>query len=271
MAALKDRPPNGANGSALGVANPATLELRGIQKHYGGLRAVDGVSTIAQPGEVLGIAGPNGAGKTTLFDVISGLTPATAGEVLLGGQSLSGASVHKRCHVGMARTFQQPTVAGSLTVFENLIVAARFGKAGEHWNGLGRDAVADAEWALEWSGLAGQADDPAELLGVFDKKRLMIATAVVLGPRTLLLDEPFGGLNADEIDRTLVLIEAVAAFGVAVVCIEHVMRALVQLSARVLVMHQGKPFFEGTPQEMLADRRVIEIYLGEKAARNAGH
>lgn len=264
MAELTAAPPR------LGVSAPAALELRGVAKHYGGLRAVDGVSTVAEPGEVLGIAGPNGAGKTTLFDVVSGLTAATAGEVLLGGVSLAGASVHRRTHLGMARTFQQPTVAGSLTTYENLLVAARYGRAAEHWSGLGQDPDADAEWALEWSGLGDRADEPAELLGVFDKKRLMIATAVVLGPRTLLLDEPFGGLNGAEIDRTLALIEAVAGFGVAVVCIEHVMRALVQLSARVLVMHQGKPFFEGTPQAMLRDRRVIEIYLGEKAARNAG-
>ncbi len=270
MAAVTTASPSPAPAGALGVADPATLELRDIAKHYGGLRAVDGVSTIAKPGEVLGIAGPNGAGKTTLFDVVTGLTEATAGEVLLGGEPLAGATVSKRCHRGMARTFQQPTVAGSLTTFENLVVAARYGRAAEHWNGLGADPDADAEWALQWSGLDARADEPAELLGVFDKKRLMIATAVVLGPRTLLLDEPFGGLNGAEIDKTLALIEAVAGFGVAVVCIEHVMRALVQLSARVLVMHQGKPFFEGTPQEMLADRRVIEIYLGEKAARHAG-
>ncbi len=112
---------------------PASLELREIAKHYGGLRAVDGVSTVAEPGEVLGIAGPNGAGKTTLFDVVSGLTPATAGDVLLGGETIAALSVHRRCHRGMARTFQQPTVAGSLTTYENLLVAAKYGRAGEHW------------------------------------------------------------------------------------------------------------------------------------------
>ena len=168
------------------VAGPAALELRDVCKDYGGLRAVSAVSTVARPGEVLGIAGPNGAGKTTLFDVISGLTPATSGDVLLG---------------------------------------------------------------------------------VFDRKRLMIATALAMGPRVLLLDEPFGGLNPDEIQRTLELVRGVAAFGVTVVCIEHVMRALVQLAQRVVVMHHGAVLFEGSAQEMLRDERVIEIYLGEKAAR----
>jgi branched-chain amino acid transport system ATP-binding protein len=105
---------------------------------------------------------------------------------------------------------------------------------------------------------------------VFDRKRLMIATALAMGPRVLLLDEPFGGLNPQEIERTLELIRAVAAFGVTVVCIEHVMRALVQLASRVLVMHHGAVFFDGSSEEMLRDERVIEIYLGEKAARRGG-
>jgi branched-chain amino acid transport system ATP-binding protein len=257
----------GAPERVLRVSSPAALELRDVCKDYGGLRAVASVSTVARPGEVLGIAGPNGAGKTTLFDVISGLTPATSGDVLLGDVSLSGASVHNRAHAGMARTFQQPTVAGSLTAYENVVVARRFGRAHDHWSGISDDPTADAQWVLEWSGLAGVADEPADLLGVFDRKRLMIATAVAMGPRVLLLDEPFGGLNPQEIERTLELIRGVAAFGVTVVCIEHVMRALVQLASRVMVMHHGAVFFEGSSHEMLRDKRVIEIYLGEKAAR----
>jgi ABC-type branched-subunit amino acid transport system ATPase component len=253
--------------SNLRVAAPAALELRDVCKDYGGLRAVASVSTVARPGEVLGIAGPNGAGKTTLFDVISGLTPATSGDVLLGDVSLSGASVHRRAHAGMARTFQQPTVAGSLTAYENVLVARRFGRARDHWAGIAGDPADGAQWVLEWSGLDDVADVTADLLGVFDRKRLMIATALAMGPRVLLLDEPFGGLNPEEIDRTLELIRGVAAFDVTVVCIEHVMRALVQLASRVMVMHHGAVFFEGSSQEMLRDPRVIEIYLGEKAAR----
>jgi branched-chain amino acid transport system ATP-binding protein len=250
-------------------AAPAALELRGVSKNYGGLKAVVDVSTVARPGEVLGIAGPNGAGKTTLFDVVTGLTPSSGGDVLLGDVSLSGATVHRRCHAGMARTFQQPTVASSLTVYENVAVACRGGRAREHWEGLGDAPGEDAERILDWSGLTPLADRQAELLGVFDRKRLMIATAVATGPRVLLLDEPFGGLNADEIDRTLGLVRGVAELGVAVVCIEHVMRALVQLADRVLVMHHGRVFFEGSPREMMRDQRVIEVYLGEKAARRA--
>jgi branched-chain amino acid transport system ATP-binding protein len=256
-----------AGAAAVAVAEPVELELHEITKDYGGLRAVAEVSANARPGEVLGIAGPNGAGKTTLFDVVTGLTPATGGDVRLAGRSLTAVSVHGRCHAGMARTFQQPTVAGSLTVYENLLVAAQFGRAARRWRGLGPRAQATSEWVLQWSGLEPLADRTAGLLGVFDRKRLMIATAIATGPLALLLDEPFGGLNPDEIERTLALVRDVAGFGVTVVCIEHVMRALVQLAARVLVMHHGAVFFEGTPAEMMRDRRVIEIYLGEKAAR----
>ena len=256
-----------AAGRELQVAAPAALEVRDVCKDYGALRAVDSVSTVARPGEVLGITGPNGAGKTTLFDVISGLTPATSGAVHLGDVSLTGASVHARARAGMARTFQQPTVAGSLTAYENVLVAAHSGRGRGHWSGLGEDPPADAGWALDWSGLAHVADEPAERLGVFDRKRLMIATALAMGPLALLLDEPFGGLNLDEIDATLALIRGCAAFGVTVVCIEHVMRALVQLASRVLVMHHGGVLFEGGPREMMRDERVIEVYLGERAAR----
>jgi branched-chain amino acid transport system ATP-binding protein len=254
----------------MSVATPAALELRGVGKDYGGLRAVVDVSTVARPGEILGIAGPNGAGKTTLFDVVTGLTPATNGDVLLGDVSLAGTSVHGRCHAGMARTFQQPTVATSLSAYENIAVACRSGRAREHWAGLGEDPGGDADRILDWSGLAPVAERPAELLGVFDRKRLMIATALATGPRVLLLDEPFGGLNADEIERTLALVRGIGGFGVAVVCIEHVMRALVQLADRVVVMHHGRVFFEGSPQQMMRDERVIEVYLGEKAARRGG-
>jgi branched-chain amino acid transport system ATP-binding protein len=255
--------------ASVAVAEPVELELLEITKDYGGLRAVAEVSATAQPGEVLGIAGPNGAGKTTLFDVVTGLTSATGGDVRLAGASLTGTTVHHRCHAGMARTFQQPTVAGSLTVYENILVAAHFGRATRRWRGLGPRAQDTSEWVLQWSGLQPVAERPARLLGVFDKKRLMIATAIATGPLALLLDEPFGGLNPDEIERTLALVRDVASFGVTVVCIEHVMRALVQLAERVLVMHHGAVFFEGTPSEMMRDRRVIEIYLGEKAARRA--
>jgi branched-chain amino acid transport system ATP-binding protein len=240
------------------------LEARKVCKSFGGLRAVENVSFAVTGGEILGIVGPNGAGKTTLFDVITGHTRPTSGEVLLGGRSLAGVPVHKRSRLGVARTFQHPTVAGSLTVVENMLLAAspQRGRAG---GGAGGQAAGEvAAELLEFVGLEDKAGVASGPLGVFDKKRLMLGTALAMNARALLLDEPFGGLTPTEIDDTIGLIRRVRDRGLAIVCIEHVMRALTSLADRVLVMHHGATFFEGTPHEMLADDRVIEVYLGSR-------
>ena len=238
------------------------LEARNVSKNFGGLRAVDDVTFGVTGGEILGIVGPNGAGKTTLFDVITGHTRPTGGDVLLDGRSLAGVPVHKRSRLGVARTFQHPTVASSLTVAENMLLAASFRRTGGDSGGQSAGEVA-AE-TLEFTGLAGKAGLESGPLGVFDKKCLMLGTALAMNARALLLDEPFGGLTPSEIDDTIGLIRRVRDRAIAVVCIEHVMRALTSLADRVLVMHHGATFFEGTPAEMLADARVIEVYLGSR-------
>ncbi|TMJ98323.1 MAG: ATP-binding cassette domain-containing protein [Actinobacteria bacterium] len=245
-----------------GVAEPARLAVHDLSKHYGGLRAVDRISFSVRGGEVLGVVGPNGAGKTTLFDVVTGLTRATSGDVLLDDASVSRASVHRRCHLGIVRTFQQPTLAGSMSVRENVLLGCYFGRPREHWREIPSDLEDHADALLALTALTPRAGAAAGPLSVFDKKRTMLASAVAAGPRVLLLDEPFGGLNPQEIDATLALISSIRELGVAIVCIEHVMRALVQLADRVVVMHHGATLFEGSSQEMLADRRVIEVYLG---------
>jgi len=244
------------------VTSGPVLEARNVSKSFGGLRAVDDVTFGVTGGEILGIVGPNGAGKTTLFDVITGHTRPTSGDVLLDGRSLAGVPVHKRSRLGVARTFQHPTVASSLTVAENMLLAASFRRPGGESGGQPASEVA-AE-LLEFVGLAGQAGRESGPLGVFDKKRLMLGSALAMNALALLLDEPFGGLTPSEIDDTIGLIRRVRDRGLAVVCIEHVMRALTSLADRVLVMHHGATFFEGTPQEMLADDRVIQVYLGSR-------
>ena len=241
------------------LALPAILQAIEIRKDFGGLRAVADVSFEVGPGEVLGIAGPNGAGKTTLFDVVTGHTRATAGQVLLAGKAITGEPVHVRTRLGLARTFQQPTVARSLTVAENMLLAATFGRP-RAVPGQNPRQVA-AEW-LEFVGLAGKAAVQSDLLGLFDRKSLMLGTALATGASAILLDEPFGGLSPTEIDRTVEIIGDVRARGLAVVCIEHVMRALTTIADRVIVMHHGAVFFTGTPAQMLADARVVEVYLG---------
>jgi branched-chain amino acid transport system ATP-binding protein len=243
------------------LARPAVLRAIEIRKDFGGLRAVADVSFEVGPGEVLGIAGPNGAGKTTLFDVVTGHTRATAGQVLLAGNAITGEPVHVRTRLGLARTFQQPTVARSLTVAENMLLAATFGRP-RATSGQNPRQVA-AEW-LEFVGLAGKAAAQSDLLGLFDRKSLMLGTALATGASAILLDEPFGGLSPTEIDRTVKIIGAVRARGLAVVCIEHVMRALTTIADRVIVMHHGAVFFQGTPAQMLADPKVVEVYLGAR-------
>jgi branched-chain amino acid transport system ATP-binding protein len=247
-------------------ATPArgVLEGRAVCKNYGGLRAVVDISFSVVPGEILGIVGPNGAGKTTLFDVITGLTKATSGDVLLDGVSILDAPVHRRTTLGVARTFQQPTIADSLSILENLYVASSF-RRGRNGDGRAGD-VAEALRQLDFVGLSDRAEDQAGPLGVFDKKRLMLGTALAANPKVLLLDEPFGGLNPQEIGRVMGLIRRVRDEGMGVVVIEHVMRALTSLADRVLVMHHGAELFAGTPAEMLANERVIDVYLGHREA-----
>jgi branched-chain amino acid transport system ATP-binding protein len=249
-----------------GAPARGVLEGRALCKNYGGLRAVIDVSFAVRPGEILGIVGPNGAGKTTLFDVITGLTKATSGDVLLDGESIVDAPVHRRTALGVARTFQQPTVADSLSVLENLYIAASFRRGR---NGSGREGdVEEGMRRLAFVGLTDRADEEAGPLGVFDKKRLMLGTALASNPRVLLLDEPFGGLNPHEIGEIMRLIRELRDGGLAVVVIEHVMRALTSLADRVLVMHHGAELFAGTPQQMLENERVIDVYLGR--GRTAG-
>jgi branched-chain amino acid transport system ATP-binding protein len=240
-------------------AQPA-LEVRGVSKLYGGLRAVADVSFSVAPGEVLGIAGPNGAGKTTLFDTITGHTIASDGEMFIGGTPIRGTKIHHRCRLGLARTFQHPVAADTLTALENAYLAASFRRGREGRSRTGDIAAAQA--ALELVGLQHQAETVASLLPVYDQKRLMLATALATNPTVLLLDEPFGGLNPQEIDETIALLQRLRGGGLAVVCIEHVMRALVALADRVLVMHHGAELFLGTPEEMMRDRQVVAVYLG---------
>ena len=245
------------------------LEVKNVSKYYGGLGAVVDVSFSANGGEILGIVGPNGAGKTTLFDVISGQARVSSGDVLVDGQSVVGISVNSRSRQGVARTFQQPTVAASLTVLENMLLAANFRRSKGVGVGDTRSVLEIAHDYLRFVGLDAKSEEISGTLRVFDTKRLMFGTALALGPRVLLLDEPFGGLSLHEIAATIELINRSRDDNMAIVCIEHVMRALTLLADRVHVMHHGATIFEGSPEEMLANDRVIEVYLGSRHRKAA--
>lgn len=247
------------------------LHTVALTKRFGGLTAVDGVSLEVQAGETFGIAGPNGAGKTTLFDLVTGMTRATSGEVVFRGDSLTRVSVNEICRRGIARTFQHPSVFDSQTVLANAVVGSHYGVGKPWWSGLRRDAVVlDRAWAaIDFVGLSDKADLQAGPLAVFDKKKLMIASALASEPVALFLDEPFGGLSLSEVDDLIALLNAIKERGVTIVLIEHVMAALMALSDRVLIMNQGKRLFEGTPAEVVSHEEVVRVYLGESMSTTA--
>ena len=254
------------------AATEPLLICKSVSKHFGALAAVNNLSFDVRPGEVLGIGGPNGAGKTTLFEVISGLNPATAGTVVFDGRDITKLSPEAVCHAGIARTFQLNASFESLTVRDNVRVAAYFGRENRSHPGLrmGAEVEAQTSAALDLVGLTGKDEMIAGDLPVLDRKLLMLAGAVATAPKLLLMDEPVGGLSPREIDHMMEAVRRIAAGGVSIILIEHVMRFLVQLSTRVMIMHHGEKIYEGPPQGLTRDRTVIDVYLGEGASQRLG-
>jgi branched-chain amino acid transport system ATP-binding protein len=245
---------------------------------FGGVRAVDGVSFEAAPGQVLSIIGPNGAGKTTLFNLVSGIYVAGRGRVLLAGKDVTGVSPDALAARGLSRTFQNLQIFQRMTAAENVMVGRHLR---EHRNFLAdllrlpsvlRQNASTRAAALELIasvGLKDCADLPAGSLPYGACKRLEIARALAAEPRVLLLDEPAAGCNpveTEEIDR---LIRAIADRGVAVVLVEHDMKLVMKISDRILVLDRGRPLAEGTPREVRDNPAVIEAYLGSHGALEA--
>ena len=239
----------------------------GVSRHFGSLKAVECVSFVVEAGEILGIGGPNGAGKTTLFDVVTGLTPPTSGRFWFGDREITGLGADRICQAGVARTFQLNAAFDSMTVLENVLVAAQFGRRPRTLPGLGLERATReaAHAALDFVGMADKTHAIVRDLPVLDRKLLMIAGAVATDPRIIFLDEPVGGLTADEIDVVMDLVRKLRDSGITIVLIEHVMRFLLQLSTRVIIMHHGEIIFEGRPQAVPEDQRVVETYLGAGA------
>jgi branched-chain amino acid transport system ATP-binding protein len=243
------------------------LECDGVTRYFGALAAVNNLSFHVERGQLFGIAGPNGAGKTTLFNLLSGHVPASSGTITFQDQAIQAFPPHRICHLGLARTFQIPQVFGSGTVEENVLVGAYFGRR-TGWPGLSFDRATRQRVtrALELTGLSAKRRAPAQNATIFDKKRLMIASALATEPELLMLDEPFGGLNHGEIDDLIALIRQLHATGLTILLIEHVMRALMLLSQQVLIMHHGEKLAEGTPDEIRRNPRVVQVYLGREAS-----
>ncbi len=234
------------------------LALEGVTKRFGGLTAVRSVSLEVGAGELLGIIGPNGAGKTTLFSVIAGAYRPEEGRVIFAGQDITGRPPHEICRRGLTRTFQIVKPFGNLSVLDNVMIGSltRLTRV--------RAARVDAERVIDTCGLARYARVRARALPIGLRKRLEVARALATRPRLLLLDEVMAGLNPAELGGMIDLIRRLHADGLTLIVIEHIMAAMMRLARRIAVLHHGELIATGTPQQVAADRRVIDAYLGEE-------
>jgi branched-chain amino acid transport system ATP-binding protein len=242
------------------------LETRDLSRRFGGVDAVAGVSMAVEEGTVLGIIGPNGAGKSTLINLITGHVKPSHGQVLVDGRDVTGRKPWAIAKERVARTFQIVKPFRNLTVRENVAIGAMYGPERA---GSAREAIAQAEEALERVGLGERAELAPGELSVADARRLELAKALAMRPRVLLLDEVMAGLRPDEIEPSLALIRSLRDDGVTILVVEHVMRAIMAVSDEVLVMHEGRELTRGAPEAVVKDERVIEAYLGERYARRA--
>ncbi len=235
----------------------AVLTVEGLSKAFGGLSVLDQVSLGAYAGEILGLIGPNGAGKTTLFNIIAGALAPSGGRVYLDQRDITPLKPYARCRLGVARTFQIPQPFVNLSVLENVAVALEFGRGG-HRAGGGDTAQ---QW-LEQVGLTRWAKAPASALPLGARKKLELARALATEPRVILLDEVMGGLTPEEVDDVTSIIRELGGARLAVIFVEHVMRAVMNVADRIVVLHQGGLIADGSPQAVAANPDVVEAYLG---------
>ena len=236
------------------------LQARNVSKSFGAFRVLHDVDFDVYRGEVLGILGPNGAGKTTLFNMISGDLKPSGGEIRLGEVLLKGEPPHRRCQMGIGRTYQIPQPYSGMTTFENLLVASAFGG--------GRSEAESYEFCaqvLRDCELLNKANVLAGSLPLLDRKRLELARALASGPKLLLLDEIAGGLTDEESKELVALIAQIRDRGVTIIWIEHVLHALMAVADRLLVLNFGEKIAEGDPKTVIANPDVVRVYMGVEA------
>lgn len=240
------------------------LEVRGLSRAFGGLKAVDAVDLDVERGAIVALIGPNGAGKTTCFAAIAGFVRPDSGRVAFEGTDVTGWAPHRIAALGMVRTFQITQPFARLSVRENVMVGAYLRHAAR------ADAMSLAERVAGQVGMGAMLDMPAADLTVAGRKRLELARALATEPKLLLLDEVMAGLNPTEIAEIVGVVRAIRASGVTILLIEHVMQAVMSLAEQVHVLNQGRIIARGTPAQIAADPVVVEAYLGHGAAARLG-
>jgi branched-chain amino acid transport system ATP-binding protein len=256
-----------------GSVSMALLEVSGLTKTFGGLMAVAGLSFDVKAGELLSIIGPNGAGKTTLFNLLTGIYRPSSGKVMFDGNDITGCKPHEATRRGIARTFQRTTIFGQATVLDNVIIGQALHEKAGVWGSVlktratRREEQQVTERAREILSFVGLSDKETRIAGNLTEeaqKRLSIAMVLATGPKLLLLDEPTGGVNLEEIGGLIELVLKVRKSGVTICLIEHKMRMVMSISDRIIVLNYGENIAEGTPHEVANNKEVIKAYLGAR-------
>jgi branched-chain amino acid transport system ATP-binding protein len=244
------------------------LRLDNVSRRFSGLQALREVTLGINKGEVLGLIGPNGAGKTTMVNTVCGVTPANAGKVIFDGQDITRIKTFQAARLGLSRTFQIVQPFAEFTALDNVAAAALFSQPGESI----KTAREEARAHLAFVGLEAQANQPAATLTLAMRKRLELAKALAMKPKLLFLDEVNAGLNSAEVERATKLIHQLAADGITIVMIEHLMKVVLNVCTRIIVLHNGQLIADGAPREVIKNPAVVDAYLGQQyAQRNAAN